>query len=190
MDRIHQQPDLVILDIMLPVINGLEVCRLIRLHYNIPIIMLTAKDTSQNKVDGLDAGADDYVVKPFDHMELCARIRARLRRSNQQKAANNNITVGNLYLDMDKYQVYLDGHVVNLKPKEIALLNFFAVHPNITFTRDTLLEKVWGYDYTGETRTVGVHGKRLREKLETENSLYQIKTIWGVGYCFEVKSND
>ena len=189
LDQVRELPDLVILDIMLPVINGLEVCRLIRLHNNIPIIMLTAKDTSHSKVEGLDAGADDYVVKPFDPLELCARIRAHLRRSNPQRAAGNNITIGGLHLDMDKYQVYLDGQAVNLKPKEIALLFFFVTNPNVTFTRDTLLEKVWGYDYTGETRTVDVHVNRLREKLETESSLYQIKTIWGVGYCFEVKSN-
>lgn len=190
-DKVHQLPDLVILDIMLPIIHGLDVCRLIRMNYNIPVIMLTAKDSSQSKVDGLDAGADDYVVKPFDPLELCARIRALLRRSNTKKdtVINKGLTIGKLHLDMDKYQVFLDEELVNLKPKEVALLYFFATNPNITFSRDTLLEKVWGYDYTGETRTVDVHVKRLREKIETEDSPYQIRTIWGVGYCFEVKKH-
>ncbi|MCL5289879.1 MAG: response regulator transcription factor [Bacillota bacterium] len=182
-------PDIIVLDIMLPVINGLDVCRLLRQHYTTPIIMLTAKDTSEDKVAGLDTGADDYVVKPFDPKELCARVRALLRRAAAKNAtAKNTLEFGNLCLDIAKYEVLLDGEPVGLKPKEIALLHFLLTHPNIVFSRDTLLEKVWGYDYVGETRTVDVHIKRLREKLETNHSNWQIKTVWGIGYCFEVKN--
>ncbi|GAB6157178.1 response regulator transcription factor [Desulfotomaculum varum] len=182
-----EKPDLIILDIMLPVINGLEVCRLIRQHYTMPVIMLTAKDASEDKVAGLDTGADDYVVKPFDPNELCARVRAHLRRQTNRQAAKSTLEVGNLCLDMAKYEVLLNGEPVSLKPKEIALLHFLISHPNIVFSRDTLLEKVWGYDYVGETRTVDVHIKRLREKLENHAAGWQIKTVWGIGYCLEVK---
>ncbi|CCO07394.1 response regulator transcription factor [Desulforamulus hydrothermalis] len=183
-----EKPDVIILDIMLPVINGLEVCRLIRQHYTMPVIMLTAKDTSEDKVAGLDTGADDYVVKPFDPKELCARVRAHLRRQTSRQAAKNTLVVGNLCLDMAKYEVLLNGAPVPLKPKEINLLHFLISHPNIVFSRDTLLEKVWGYDYVGETRTVDVHIKRLREKLENHATGWQIKTVWGIGYCLEVKN--
>lgn len=185
----QESPDLIILDIMLPVINGLDVCRLIRQHHTIPVIMLTAKDTSEDKIAGLDTGADDYVVKPFDPNELCARVRALLRRAVPTKDVHQGkiLVLGNLLIDMSQYKVQLNRQSVDLKPKEIALLHFLASNQNIVFTRDQLLEKVWGYDYTGETRTVDVHIKRLREKLETRESTWQIKTIWGVGYCFEVE---
>ncbi|WP_027717997.1 response regulator transcription factor [Desulfovirgula thermocuniculi] len=175
------KPDLVILDLMLPLINGWEVCRLIRQESGVPIIMLTARDAVEDRVQGLDLGADDYVVKPFDPRELTARIRARLRKAG----AAELLVAGNLTLDMKTYRVTCGGRPVELTPKEIRLLHFFLVNRNAVLTREQILEKVWGYDYAGGTRTVDMHVKKLRDKLKG-GSGWQIKTIYGVGYKFEV----
>ncbi|GBF33804.1 phosphate regulon transcriptional regulatory protein PhoB [Desulfocucumis palustris] len=184
-----EKPDLVILDIMLPIINGWEVCQLIRKDSDIPVIMLTARDASEDKVSGLDMGADDYVVKPFDPLEVAARVRAHLRK---RKAAGGDGTadtlrVGGLVMDMEKYEVRLNGKPVELTPKETQLLHFMVLNKNIVLTRNRLLEKVWGYDYVGETRTVDMHVKKLREKLDSREQPWLIKTIYGVGYKFEVR---
>lgn len=191
LDRFHsEKPDLVILDIMLPLINGWEVCRLIRKESTVPIIMVTAKDTTGDKINGLDIGADDYVVKPFDPQEVVARVKALLRRAGELSGAAKKeagvTRIGNLEVNLAQFSVFLDGQKVELKPKEIQLLAFLLDNPQIVFTREQLLEKVWGYDYMGETRTVDVHIKRLREKLESEDSIWRIATVWGVGYKLEV----
>lgn len=184
-----ENPDLVILDLMLPLINGMEVCKLIRSQSDTPILMITARDTIDDKVNGLDTGADDYVVKPFDPKEVVARVRALLRR---QKAGRKDgrsdkvISLGSVEIDLNRYTVMKDGIKIDLKPKEIQLLEFFARNPNRVFTREQLLEHVWGYDYAGETRTVDVHIKRIREKLEDQASLWRLSTVWGVGYKLEV----
>ncbi|MDD3839721.1 MAG: response regulator transcription factor [Clostridia bacterium] len=178
--------DLVVLDIMLPVIDGWEVCKMIRHKSNIPIIMLTARDMIEDKLQGFDIGADDYVVKPFDPRELIARIKARLKKN---KTKNNLMHIDNLTIDMDKYEVKLDDQLVDLKPKEIQLLHFLLSNKNIVFSREQLLKDVWDYDYPVETRTVDVHIKSLRKKLETENSSWSIQTVWGIGYKLEVKKD-
>ena len=184
-----EKPDLVILDIMLPVINGLEVCKLIRAKSRCPILMITAKDAVDDKVQGLETGADDYVVKPFDPKEVVARVKALLRRSENNAADTGQLEIygiGGLEINLAKYEVLMDGQRVDLKPKEIQLLYFLCSNQNHVFTREQLLEKVWGYDYGGETRTVDVHIKRLREKLESPDSGWRITTVWGVGYKLEV----
>ncbi|MBU7006210.1 response regulator transcription factor [Phosphitispora fastidiosa] len=211
LDRFREEkPDLVVLDIMLPIINGWEVCKMIRAVSSAPILMLTARDTTEDKVSGLDIGADDYVVKPFDPKEVVARVRALLRRavdspvsgqtglagagSNQAAPGQTGselpsqevLRVGNLEVNLSCYTVYCEGTKVNLKPKEIQLLAFLLGNPNIVFTREQLLEKVWGYDYMGETRTVDVHVKRLREKLAAGGPEWRISTVWGVGYKLEI----
>ncbi len=209
LDRFREEnPDLVVLDIMLPIINGWEVCKMIRAVSSVPILMLTARDTTEDKVSGLDIGADDYVVKPFDPKEVLARIRALLRRaadnagpgqaepvepgpgrtSPGQTGAEQNqevLRLDNLEVNLSRYTVHCQGKKVNLKPKEIQLLAFLLRNPNIVFTREQLLEKVWGYDYMGETRTVDVHIKRLREKLASGGPKWRISTVWGVGYKLE-----
>ncbi len=183
-------PDLVILDIMLPLINGWEVCRLIRTQSRVPILMITAKDTTDDKVAGLEIGADDYVIKPFDPKEVVARVKALLRRTVEQSSAGDLkpeiVRLGDLEVNLAQYTVLVKGEKVELKPKEIQLLFFLLKNPNLVFTRDQLLEKVWGYDYMGETRTVDVHIKRLREKLEAGCTGWKITTVWGVGYKLEV----
>lgn len=187
MDMVKKiDPDLVILDLMLPVINGYEVCRLIRRTSRVPIIMLTAKDATQDKIEGLDAGADDYIVKPFNPQELAARIRAILRRTHDSGDAkpSNTIQIGDLCLDLGRYEVTRNGKLIELKPREISLLHFLMVNKNLVFSREQLLEKVWGYEYAGETRTVDVHIRRLREKLG-ESDKWELKTVWGVGYKLE-----
>ncbi|MGB9847087.1 MAG: response regulator transcription factor [Desulfotomaculales bacterium] len=183
----HANPDLVILDLMLPVISGWEVCRLIRQQSDVPIIMLTARDTSEDKVSGLDLGADDYVIKPFDPKEVAARVRAHLRkrRTGGKTAEENLLVVGNLSLDMKKYEVICAGAPVALSPREIQLLHYFLLNKNVVLTREQILDKVWGFAYAGETRTVDMHVKKLREKLRG-GSGWRIKTIYGVGYKFEV----
>ena len=189
----EEKPDLILLDVMMPVINGWEACKLIRQFTSVPIIMLTALDTLDNKVQGLNIGADDYIVKPFEPKEVLARINAHLRReeSNSQKEEKPTVqeaSVDNLYINLDTYEVKLDDKVVNdLKPKEIQLLYFFMNNINQVFTREQLLDKVWGYEYFGGTRTVDVHIKSVREKLSSNKSKWEIKTIWNVGYKFEVK---
>jgi DNA-binding response OmpR family regulator len=181
--------DLVILDLMLPLINGFEVCRLIKAETQIPIIMVTARDQIDDKVDGFNAGADDYVVKPFEPKELVARVKARLKNKNLGNLDNHKgpLIEDNLWVNLDTYEVKVDGVKISLKPKEIQLLHYLMEHKNVVFNRDQLLQKVWDYEYTGDTRTVDVHVKRLRDSLENSSEKWEIKTIWGVGYKFEVK---
>ena len=188
-----ENPNLILLDVMMPVINGWEACKLIRQFSNVPIIMLTALDTTENKVQGLNIGADDYIVKPFEPVEVIARINAHLRReetkaSEDDSAEQVEITVDNISINLDKYEVKLDGELItDLKPKEVQLLYFFLTNRNQVFSREQLLDKVWGYEYYGGTRTVDVHIKSVREKLSSPNNKWEIKTIWNVGYKFEVK---
>lgn len=188
----EQKPNLIILDVMMPVINGWEACKLIRQFTDVPIIMLTALDTLDNKVQGLSIGADDYIVKPFEPVEVIARINAHLRRQDNEikenKQIGTEVIVDNIMINLETYEVKLDGNLVNdLKPKEIQLLYFFLTNKNQVFTREQLLDKVWGYEYFGGTRTVDVHIKTLREKLTSKKSKWEIKTIWNVGYKFEIK---
>ncbi len=191
----ENEPDIIILDVMMPVINGWEACKLIRQFSDVPIIMLTALDTTENKVQGLNIGADDYIVKPFEPVEVIARINAHLRRADkslgddtEENKHETKLVVDNIDIDLDKYEVKLDGKIVkDLKPKEIQLLYFFMSNKNQVFTREQLLDKVWGYEYFGGTRTVDVHIKSLREKLKSKKSKWEIKTIWNVGYKFEIK---
>ncbi len=179
-----KQYDLVILDIMMPVQDGIETIKQIRAKSNVPVIMLTAKGDTIDKVLALELGADDYVVKPFDPKELVARVKAVIRRSNQEDTSDI-LEYPNLKIDMQNYQVMYNGKEVQMPPKEIELLHFLAARPNKVFTRDQLLEQVWGFEYFGDSRTVDVHIKRLREKFKDDEP-WQIKTVWGVGYKFEV----
>ncbi len=180
-------PDLVLLDIMLPKKDGWSVCREIRESSSKPIIMITAKGEVFDKVLGLELGADDFVVKPFDMKELSARIKAVLRRYSAQDAHNSNEVVKfeNIEISLQKYELRLNGKPVDIPPKELELLYFLASNFNRVFTRDQLLDKVWGFDYLGDSRTVDVHVKRLREKLEGVSDKWSLKTVWGVGYKFE-----
>ena len=181
-------PHIVLLDLMLPGMDGWQVCREIRKISNIPIIMLTAKDETFDKVLGLELGADDYVVKPFDMKELVARIKAVTRRFQAADAPEKELVFPGLTININQYTVMYMGKELEMPPKELELLYFLASHPGMVFTREQLLEQVWGYDYFGDSRTVDVHVKRLREKLtEGEKLGWQIKTVWGVGYKFEVK---
>ncbi len=182
-------PDLMLLDVMLPGMDGWQVLREARKSSNAPIIMLTAKDETFDKVLGLELGADDYIAKPFDMKELVARIKAVLRRfQNPEPAENKALEFSGLTVNISQYTVKYMGKELEMPPKELELLHFLASHPNQVFTREQLLEQVWGYDYFGDSRTVDVHVKRLREKLtEGEKLGWQIKTVWGVGYKFEVK---
>lgn len=177
--------DLVLLDIMLPGIDGFDVCRKLRELSMIPIIMITAKSEDHDKILGLDVGADDYMVKPFSHQEVAARIRAIMRRIEPQK--NKPAKYNGLEVDVEQYKISLFGKSVHVTKKEFEVLYHFIQHPNQLFTRDHLLDSVWGMDYHGDFRTVDSHIKRLREKLKTEENLnWQIKTVWGKGYLFEV----
>ncbi len=179
-------PDIVILDVMLPIIGGWDVCRMIRRESDVPIIMLTARDATEDKITGLDAGADDYVVKPFDPPEVVARVRAQLRRKKgSQPSGGQQVVINDLVVDLERYDVRWRGEPIDLKPKEIQLLYFLLTNRNRVFTREQLLDRVWGYDYAGETRTVDVHIKRLREKLEGKAVSWRIATVWGVGYKVE-----
>ena len=187
-DKLH--PDLVLLDVMMPVMDGWEVCRKIRAKDNTPIIMLTAKGETYDKVLGLELGADDYIVKPFDAKEVTARIKAVLRRSSPAGTAEGEakeVSYDKLTVNMTRYELKVDGKVVDAPPKELELLFHLASHPNRVFTRDQLLDEVWGFEYYGDSRTVDVHIKRLREKLEGVSDQWSLKTVWGVGYKFEVK---
>lgn len=179
-------PSLVLLDLMLPGMDGLQVCREIRKLSNIPIIMLTAKGETFDKVLGLELGADDYIVKPFDTKELVARIKAVLRRIENKTTDNEEVIYPNLVINKTNYTLKLSGVTLELPPKELELIYFLASNPNKVFTREQLLEQVWGYDFYGDSRTVDVHIKRIREKIEIENSSWRLKTVWGVGYKFEV----
>ena len=182
-------PNLILLDLMLPGMDGWQVCREVRKTSNVPIIMLTAKDETFDKVLGLELGADDYMVKPFDPKELVARIKAVLRRfQNADAPTSKELSFPGLTINIGQYTVTYMGKELEMPPKELELLYFLASHPGMVFTREQLLEQVWGYDYFGDSRTVDIHVKRLREKLtDGEKMGWQIKTVWGVGYKFEVK---
>lgn len=186
-----KNPDLVLLDIMLPKMDGWQVCREIRKTSSVPIIMLTAKGETFDKVLGLELGADDYVTKPFDAKEVMARIKAVLRRSKGESvtAAQEKKTVSydKLEINIENYEMKVNGVVVDTPPKELELIYHFASNPNRVYTRDQLLDEVWGFDYYGDSRTVDVHVKRLREKLEGVSDKWSLKTVWGVGYKFETK---
>ena len=184
------EPDLVLLDIMLPKKDGWQVCREIRKVSSKPVIMITAKGEVFDKVLGLELGADDFVVKPFDMKELSARVKAVLRRYQTQINPNDEevIKFENIEISLQKYELKLKGKSVDIPPKELELLYFLASNYNHVFTRDQLLDKVWGFDYLGDSRTVDVHVKRLREKLEGVSDKWILKTVWGVGYKFEILS--
>ncbi|MCR4718837.1 MAG: response regulator transcription factor [Firmicutes bacterium] len=184
----NEAPELVILDIMMPKKDGWQVCREIRKTSQVPIIMLTAKSDTFDKVLGLELGADDYMTKPFEPKELVARVKAVLRRSETQKDTDKKeVTFPNLSINIENYELKINGESVDAPPKEIELLYFLAQNPNRVYTREQLLDKVWGFDYFGDSRTVDVHIKRLRQKLEVAQENWQLKTVWGVGYKFEVK---
>ena len=182
------KPDLVLLDVMMPVMDGWAVCRAIRGESQTPIIMLTAKGELDDKVQGLRSGADDYITKPFEMREILARIEAVLRRSTgaatEKKA--RRLVFDKLVIDMDAFELTVDGKKVDTPPKEMELLFYLASSPNRVYTRNQLLDEVWGFDYFGDSRTVDVHIKRLREKIENVSDLWELKTVWGVGYKFEV----
>ena len=184
------EPDIVLLDVMMPKKDGWQVCREIREISQKPIIMITAKDDVFDKVLGLELGADDFVVKPFDMKELSARIKAVLRRSAAREMPDDDevIKFENIEISKQKYELKLKGKSVDIPPKELELLYFLASNYNRVFTRDQLLDKVWGFDYLGDSRTVDVHVKRLREKLEGVSDKWVLKTVWGVGYKFEILS--
>ena len=180
--------DLILLDIMLPKMTGLEVCQQIREFSSVPIIMLTAKGETFDKVLGLELGADDYVVKPFDTKEIIARVKAVLRRIDQNNVPveNKEVVYDKLVVNMTRYELKVDGKVIDTPPKELELLFHLASNPNRVYTRDQLLDEVWGFEYYGDSRTIDVHVKRLREKLEGVSPQWSLKTVWGVGYKFEV----
>ena len=182
------KPDLVLLDVMMPVMDGWTVCKAIRAEGSTPVIMLTAKGETDDKVMGLKAGADDYVTKPFEMKELLARIEAVLRRSDRTGEPENprRLVFDKLIIDMDAFELTVEGKKVDTPPKEMELLFFLATSPNRVYTRNQLLDEVWGFDYFGDSRTVDVHVKRLREKLEGVSDQWNLKTVWGVGYKFEV----
>lgn len=182
------QPDLVLLDIMLPVMDGWQVCRELRKTMKMPIIMLTAKGETEDKVSGLEMGADDYIVKPFEVKELLARVHAVLRRTGDDgKPKSKKLTFDKLVINLDSYELIVDGKKIDTPPKEMELLYHLAATPNRVYTRNQLLDEVWGFDYFGDSRTVDVHIKRLREKLEGASDQWSLKTVWGVGYKFEAK---
>ena len=182
------QPDLVLLDVMMPVMDGWSVCKAIRGESQTPVIMLTAKGETEDKINGLKTGADDYITKPFDMKEVLARIEAVLRRSSGVVAEKKarKLTFENLVIDMDAFELTICGKKVDTPPKEMELLFYLASSPNRVYTRNQLLDEVWGFDYFGDSRTVDVHVKRLREKLEGVSQQWCVKTVWGVGYKFEV----
>ena len=182
------RPDLVLLDVMMPVMDGWSVCRAIRAEAQTPIIMLTAKGETDDKVTGLKSGADDYVTKPFEMKEVLARIEAVLRRTSGATAEKKarRLVFDKLIIDMDAFELTVDGKKIDTPPKEMELLFYLASSPNRVYTRNQLLDEVWGFDYFGDSRTVDVHVKRLREKLEGVSESWSLKTVWGVGYKFEV----
>ena len=180
------KPDMLLLDVMMPVMDGWAVCREIRAESDVPIIMLTAKGETADRVSGLEMGADDYIVKPLEMPEVIARVRAVLLRMAPDDAPEK-LSFDNLVIDKQAYDLVIKGKRVDAPPKEIELLYFLASSPNRVFTRAQLLDDVWGFDYFGDTRTVDVHVKRLREKLEGVSDKWELKTVWGVGYKFETK---
>ncbi|HOB36695.1 MAG TPA: response regulator transcription factor [Candidatus Avimonas sp.] len=185
----REKPELILLDIMMPVLDGWQVCREIRKKSTCPIIMLTAKGEVFDKVLGLELGADDYVVKPFEAKEVVARVKAVLRRSGKSQQKSKVVQFDNLYINMENYELKIRCKQVDAPPKEMELLFHLASNPNRVFTRDQLLDEVWGFEYYGDSRTVDVHVKRLREKLEGVSNQWTLKTVWGVGYKFEVRDD-
>jgi DNA-binding response OmpR family regulator len=183
-------PDLVLLDIMLPGKDGWQICRDIRRKSGVPIIMLTAKGETADKVSGLEMGADDYVTKPFEVRELLARIHAVLRRAEGEGQVEKKLSYDKLVINLDSYELIVDGKKIDTPPKEMELLYHLASSPNRVFTRNQLLDEVWGFDYFGDSRTVDVHIKRLREKLEGVSDKWSLKTVWGVGYKFELLTDE
>ena len=181
-----EKPDMLLLDVMMPVMDGWAVCKEIRAESDVPIIMLTAKGETADRVSGLEMGADDYIVKPLEMPEVIARVRAVFRRMAPDDAPEK-LTFDNLVIDKQAYDLIIKGKRVDAPPKEIELLYYLASSPNRVFTRAQLLDDVWGFDYFGDTRTVDVHVKRLREKLEGVSDKWEVKTVWGVGYKFETK---
>ena len=185
------EPDLVLLDVMLPRKDGLQICREIRDHSSKPVIMISAKGETFDKVLGLELGADDYIVKPLDMKEVFARVKAVLRRYAKHDTSDGElIKFDNLEISLQKYELRVKGKIVDVPPKELELIYFLASNYNHVFTRDQLLDKVWGFDYLGDSRTVDVHIKRLREKLEGASTAWHLKTIWAVGYKFEVSGEN
>ena len=183
-------PDRVLLDIMLPGKDGWQICREIRKKSAVPIIMLTAKGETADKVSGLEMGADDYVTKPFEVKELLARIHAVMRRTEGEGQIEKKLSFDKLVINLDSYELIVDGKKVDTPPKEMELLYHLAASPNRVFTRNQLLDEVWGFDYFGDSRTVDVHIKRLREKLEGVSDKWSLKTVWGVGYKFELATDE
>ena len=182
-----ESPDLVLLDLMMPVMDGWSVCKAIRAESKTPVIMLTAKGETDDKVLGLKTGADDYITKPFEMKEVLARIEAVLRRADRAPETKvRKLSFDKLTIDMDAFELTVDGRKVDTPPKEMELLFYLASSPNRVYTRNQLLDEVWGFDYFGDSRTVDVHVKRLREKLEGVSEKWCLKTVWGVGYKFEV----
>ncbi|MDE5946903.1 MAG: response regulator transcription factor [Oscillospiraceae bacterium] len=186
------KPDLVLLDIMLPGMDGLQVCREIRKKSSVPIIMITAKGETIDKVIGLEIGGDDYIVKPFDAKEVIARINAITRRLGlgNAKPESREVKYDGLSVNMTRYELKVAGKIIETPPKELELLYYLASNPNRVYTRDQLLDEVWGFDYYGDSRTIDVHIKRLREKLEGVSEKWSLKTVWGVGYKFEMNDED
>ena len=180
-------PDLIVLDLGLPDMDGMEVLKSVRKWSNLPVVVVSARNHEHDKVDALDYGADDYLVKPFEMKELMARINAVLRRSEIPEDTHKRLTFDKLIIDMDAFELTVDGKKVPTPPKEMELLYHLASTPNRVYTRNQLLDEVWGFDYFGDTRTVDVHIKRLREKLEGVSDKWALKTVWGVGYKFEVR---
>ncbi|WP_300586000.1 response regulator transcription factor [Oscillibacter sp.] len=182
----RETPDLILLDIMLPVMDGWSVTAKVRETSKVPIIMLTAKSEVFDRIQGLEMGADDYIVKPFEMKELIARINAVLRRTEIPNDTSKRLTFDKLVVDLDSYELIVDGKKIDTPPKELELLYHLASTPNRVYTRNQLLDEVWGFDYFGDSRTVDVHIKRLREKVENISDHWALKTVWGVGYKFEV----
>ena len=185
----EEEPDIILLDLMMPKLDGWQVCRELRKKSECPIIMITAKGETFDKVLGLELGADDYVVKPFEPKEIVARVKAVLRRTGKANSENDKkeVSFDKLTVNMTKYELKVDGKTVDTPPKELELLFHLASNPNRVYTRDQLLDEVWGFEYYGDSRTVDVHVKRLREKLEGVSEKWSLKTVWGVGYKFETK---
>lgn len=184
----EKNPDLILLDIMLPILDGWQVCREVRKTSDVPIIMITAKGETFDKVLGLELGADDYITKPFDTKEVLARIKAVLRRTNSKNIYDaNEVVFDNLKINITNYELVVNNKKIDTPPKELELIYHLASNPNRVYTRDQLLDEVWGFDYYGDSRTVDVHVKRLREKLDGISDKWELKTVWGVGYKFEVK---
>ncbi len=181
-----KEPDLMLLDIMLPVMDGWGVCAKVRETSKVPIIMLTAKSEVMDRIHGLEMGADDYLVKPFEMKELIARINAVLRRSEIPDDTKKRLSFDKLAIDLDSYELVVDGKKIDTPPKELELLYHLASTPNRVYTRNQLLDEVWGFDYFGDSRTVDVHIKRLREKVENISEQWALRTVWGVGYKFEL----